>query len=126
MPLLPQALGAFLFHFWGTVWGELLTAVLIAHGTGAEAVNEYCLYLHQPLSQLPPLQEKVMLKAGRRTAVKLADRMEMGRYHDLLPADVAANAAITLLDLPQFNHAWRAVRLVQEPSLQESLHELIS
>ena len=43
--------GMWLFHFCGTIWGELLAALLGTHA--AEYTNEFCLYLHEPLALLP-------------------------------------------------------------------------
>jgi len=124
MAVLPQERGHFLFHFWGTVWGELLTTVLVANGISAESVNEYCLALPQPITQLPPWDERVVKKAARNTAVSLANRLEMGRFHRLLPADVATTATVRHLDLERFSHTYRAAVIVHRPPIHEQLHLL--
>lgn len=126
MAVLPQAPGQFLFHFWGTVWGELLAATLVAHGVIAESVNEYCLYMEPAHEQLPDLQEKLLQQAVRDTAVTLANRLQMGRYHKLLPADVALDGVIGQLNLPLFAQKYRAANLLVQPEIQEQLHLLIS
>ena len=124
MAVLPQTPGQLLFHFWGTVWGELLAAVLIAQGIIAEPVNEYCLYMQPALTQLPEWDEKLVRKAARDTAVSLANRLQMGRFHRLLPADVALDAVIGQLNLPVFGQQYRAATLHNRPELHERLHLL--
>ncbi|MFO7683503.1 MAG: DEAD/DEAH box helicase, partial [Chloroflexota bacterium] len=86
MPVLPHETGGFLFHFWGTLWGELLTAVLVSQGVSAEPVNEYCLFVRQPLDRLPACPQKPLNKAARDIIVTLGNRLEMGRFQRLLPA----------------------------------------
>ncbi|MBX3058488.1 MAG: DEAD/DEAH box helicase [Anaerolineae bacterium] len=117
MVWLPEEPGGFLFHFWGTVWGELLTAVLITQGISAESINEYCLYVRQPLDRLPPLDEKLFQKAARDQAITFANRLEMGRFHRLLPADVATAATIHQLNLPQFQAQYRAATITTMPAI---------
>ena len=124
MAILPQEPGLWLFHFWGTVWGLLLTAVLQAHGFSAEAVNENCLYLKQPLIQLPPWDDKTGEQAVRNTAVSLTNRLEMGRFHALLPADLAQTAVLRQVNLPVFAQLYQAATLVNDPALYERLHSL--
>ena len=124
MAVLPQERGLFLFHFWGTVWGELLTAILVTNGISADFVNEYYLALPQPLTQLPPWDERAVNKAARSLAVTLSNRLEMGRFHALLPADVAATATIRHLDLERFSHLYRASVIVHQPHIYEQLHLL--
>ena len=126
MAVLPQEPGQFLFHFWGTVWGELLTAVLIAQNISAETVNEYCLYTHQPLTQLPPIDNAILKKAARNIIITLANRLEMGRFHHLLPADTAAAATLHQLNLTQFNQLYNAAQLASNNHIQEQLHLLAS
>ncbi len=125
MVWLPEEPGGFLFHFWGTVWGELLTAVLIAQGISAESINEYCLYVRQPLDRLPPLAEKLLQKAARDQAITFANRLEMGRFHRLLPADVATAATIEQLILPQFQVHYGAARITSMPAINSQLELLI-
>lgn len=124
MAVLPQEPGLFLFHFWGTVWGELLTAVLINQRISAEAVNEYCLYVRQPLTQLPPIDENEVKRAARDIIVILANRLEMGRFHPLLPPDVALAAVLRQMSLPAFTQLHQSAMLVDDPRLHEQLHSL--
>jgi hypothetical protein len=113
-----------LFHFWGTVWGLLLTAVLRAQGFSAEAGNEYGLYLSRPLTKLPPWDEKKGEQVVRETAVTLANRLEMGRFHSLLPADLALAAVLRQVSLPTFARLYQSAMLVNDPALYERLHSL--
>ena len=114
-----------MFHFWGTLWGELLTAVLVAQGVGAEPVNEYCLYLRQPISALPPVDEKAITKAARDIIITLANRLEMGRFHRLLPAAVGTDATLKQLNLERFHALYNQVSLVPKSDIDEQLQLLI-
>lgn len=125
MVLLPQEPGSYLFHFWGTVWGELLTAVLLNQGISAEPVNEYCLFVRQPISQLPVTDETLLTKAARDIVIALANRLEMGRFHRLLPVDVATTATLNLLNLPQFTRLYQAAIVTNRPLIHESLSLLL-
>ena len=125
MAVLPQEPGLFLFHFWGTVWGELLTAVLVAQDISAEPVNEYCLYARQPLAHLPPIDEIVVKKAARDIIAILANRLEMGRFHPLLPADVAQRAVLRQLNLERFRQIYDEAKLVVNGRIHEQLHQLL-
>ncbi len=126
MTTLPQGGGQYLFHFWGTIWGELLAAVLVAQGVQAEAVNEFCLYVELPLEKLPAWNGQIAEKAARQTAVMLANRLQMGRFHRMLPTAVARKAVISQLNLPLFGKKYQAVQLRPRPKLQERLHQLIA
>ncbi|MCA9969579.1 MAG: DEAD/DEAH box helicase [Anaerolineales bacterium] len=121
LAVLPLDAGLLLFHFWGTLWGELLTAVLAAHALPATFINEYCLHVGRPLTQLPPWDETAAHQAARRRIHTLGKYLELGRFHSLLPADVATSATLALLDLPRFADTYRAARLVDQPRLYQPL-----
>ncbi len=125
MAALPAENGIYLFHFWGTVWGDLLTAVLLNHALAAEAINEYCLLVRPPLTQLPAWEEKIGRKAARQCVSLASNRLEMGRFHSLLPADVAETAVLRLLDLSRFSQLYREAALVKRPEIYEKLHLLL-
>jgi ATP-dependent helicase Lhr and Lhr-like helicase len=122
---LPQVSGLFLFHFWGTVWGELLADVLVAQGIGAEAGNEYYLVVNRPIDQLPPCDETAIHKCARKLAATAANRLEMGRFHRLLPADVAVAATLRQINPAQFDRLYRLARIVNRPVLYDRLDLLI-
>lgn len=126
MVILPQEQGQTLFHFWGTIWGELLTAVLRVQGINANAINEYCLHLNHPINQLPPCSEKQLAKAAGSILSLLENRLEMGRFHGLLPADIAAEATLKQLNLPRFSQLYNQVHLLTKPEIGEKLHLLVS
>jgi hypothetical protein len=125
MVTLPQEQGAFLFHFWGTIWGEMLTAVLQLQGVGAKTVNEYCLHLSHPISQLPPCPEKQVIKAARNILSILENRLQMGRFHGMLPADVAAAATLKQLNLSRLSLIYHQARLLTKPEISEKLDLLL-
>lgn len=124
LPILPTGDGCLLFHFWGTVWGMVLTAVLQAQGIMAETINEYCLFLPQTLTTLPPWDGATAARVARQQADSLADRLQMGRFHSLLPADVAKTAVIHQLNLPQLAQTYHSAQLITAPHLAEQLHML--
>lgn len=124
MVVLPQEPGMWLFHFWGTVWGELLTAVLQANRISAEFVNEYCLYVRRPITQLPPWNSSLVDKAARDIIATLANRLQMGRFHRLLPANIAVAATIGQLNLERFSQVYQATTISQLPQIYEQLHQL--
>jgi hypothetical protein len=123
--VVPQNQGQWLFHFWGTVWGKLLTAVLQRYKLQVESVNEYCLHLGQPLNQLPAWDEEVGQAAAERTAVALTDRLEMGRFHKLLPANVAVAAAVGQLNLVRFKQIYRTATITSRADINEQLDLLV-
>ena len=126
MTVLPQERGQLLFHFWGTIWGELLAGLLIAQGIVAEPVNEFCLYMQPPLSSLPPYDGKMVEGVARKTAVLLGNHLQMGRFHKVLPAAIAREAVVSQLNLPLFGQKYRAAIVLPKPELQERLHQLIA
>ncbi len=121
MAQLPAEQGMWLFHFWGTIWGELLTAVLHDNALNPETVNEYCLYLHQPISELPPWNDTVINRVAKTRAVTLAGRLQMGRFHKLLPAHVAAPAVIKLFNLEAFGQVYRSAKIAPAAQVHAQL-----
>ena len=121
MALLPDDNGVWLFHFWGTVWGELLTAVLQANHLIAEAVNEHCLFLRRPLDKLPPWDTAVAADVAQKRALALAERLEMGRFHKLLPPDVAVPAIMRRFNLVEFGQNYQAAQLIVPADIREQL-----
>lgn len=116
--------GMWLFHFWGTVWGRLLANVLTVNRLSAELVNEYCLFVQPSSAQLPPWDVALAKKAAMSTALALTGQLEMGRFHQLLPANVGVAAVVRLLNLEQFGENYRAIKLVSSPEIDEPLHTL--
>ena len=125
MPFLTDEMGMTLFHFWGTVWGELLTAVLRSHMLTAESVNEYCLRLRPVITHLPAWDAGLAQKAAKSIINISANRLEMGRFHSLLPSNVAGTAVIQQLNLPQFGQLYQLASLIEKSQLNEQLQMLI-
>ena len=117
--------GVWLFHFWGAIWGTLLTDMLLLHGLSAEYVNEYAIFLRRPLTGLPAWDEQVAQQAARSAAAGFTNRLELGRFHTLLPAAVAQSTVIQLLHLPRLAQVYQAARLTTMPALEEQLHLLL-
>lgn len=115
---LQAAEGIWLFHFWGTIWGELLAKTLLAHSFIAEVVDEYCLMVRPVINQLPVWDEDVSQRVMMNAAVVLAGRLEMGRFHHLLPQHIAVDATLRQLNV----ETWR--RVYQESWLAPAQREL--
>lgn len=124
MTTLPQGQGLYLFHFWGTVWGELLAAALQAQDIRATPINEYCLFSHHPMPQLPPGDDTLRRKAANSVIGRLSGWLDMGRFHHLLPADVGQAAILKQLNLPQFGALCDAAIVTPMPQLHPQLHLL--
>jgi replicative superfamily II helicase len=121
MVALPAEGGMWLFHFWGTIWGRLLAAILSANGCLTDFNNEYCLFVQPSIDQLPIWDDDLGQRAIKRAAVPLAGRLEMGRFHKLLPRNVATSAVLSLLNLETFQQKYREATLVAAPGIQEQL-----
>ena len=124
MPLIPQEHGGWLWHGWGTVWGQLLADLLQAQGIAASMADEYTLYLPVAIPSLPPWDAPLAQRVARRAAVGLGNLLGMGRFHGLLPVDVATTAVVALLNLPRLETLYRAVQITPRPELGEPLAAL--
>lgn len=111
--LVPAENGAWLVHCWGTVWGELLARLLVQlGGVSAETHNEYVLHLRPTLSSLPEWHPQAARKVAIQTAVAMAERLQMGRFHTLLPASVATEAAVQQLNMAAFEQRYKRAQLI--------------
>jgi hypothetical protein len=113
-----------LFHFWGSIWGRLLAAILSANGFATDFHNEYCFFVQPALDQLPIWDNDLAKQAIKRAAVPLAGRLEMGRFHKLLPRNIANTAVLSLLNLEAFQQKYRQATLVTAPGVEEQLASL--
>jgi len=125
MIVLPDDPGVWLFHFWGTAWGELLAAILRGNGIVAASVNEFCLHCRPALNQLPPWNDALAQKAAHNTAIVMSDRLEMGRYHSLLPAHIGLAAAVKQLNLPRFQAYYEMTQARPSGSIAKNLEALL-
>ncbi len=124
MATLPTENGMWLFHFCGSIWGELLT--LLLKGFGAENVNEFCLYLHWPLTALPVWDAVAAESAARTLAMAKSERLQMGKFHALLPRNVATSAAMGQVGWEAFGRFYQTTSLVSGEKISEKLHLLLN
>ncbi len=117
--------GMWVFHFWGTIWGTLLADILLLNGLPAEHVNEYAIFLRHPLAQLPPWSDQIAQQAARSAAAQFVERLEMGRFHGLLPANIAQSTITQLLHVQRLAQVYRTARLTTMPAIDEQLHLLL-
>lgn len=116
--LLHEERGAWLFHFWGDLYGEWLAALLNYYfDPRGEAPlvtpqNEYCLYLPTGLAQLPPWNGPQAQRQLRRLLPRIEPFLEVGRFHSLLPPVVAEEVVIALCDAPRFEQLYRTAQIV--------------
>jgi ATP-dependent Lhr-like helicase len=126
----PLAEGTWLFHFWGDIYGHLLAEMLDGHfggeGGGVMTVNEFCLYLPGYLPALPGWDAALAQRALYRLLPRVEPLLELGRFHSLLPADIARQSVLERIDLPCFAQLYRTARIMAAPSgLRARLEELL-
>jgi hypothetical protein len=71
-----------------------------------------------------PWDDTIAQRIIKRAAVPLAGRLEMGRFHKLLPRNVANSAVLNLLNLETFQQKYREATLVEMPGVEEQLTSL--
>lgn len=125
--------GTWLFHFWGELYGELLREILQSHFSTAEDsapvvhVNEHCLYVPGSMCKLPDWNENTVYQAMRRLLPRFEAILELGRFHSLLPPELAQKTVIARCDLPRFQYLYCTSEAVEPaPSIQEKLELLIT
>jgi hypothetical protein len=128
--------GAWLFHFWGDIYGTLLGVLLQEH-FAAEAEdedevalvtrrNEHCLHLPASLGALPAWNAASAQRQLRILLPRLEPFLELGRFHSLLPAELADQAVIDQCDLPRLERLYRSAILVTPPpSVRTQLLDLL-
>ena len=124
--------GNWLFHFWGEIYGKLLAGILASHFSAEDEpaqvtrVNEHCLQVPDGCDHLPTWDERVVQQQLFLLVPRLEPFLELGRFHSLLPSDLATQAVVEHTDLPRFERLYRAARIVR-PTLgqrQALLHLL--
>lgn len=120
MALVHDETGALLFHFWGDLYGALLAALLQA-GLGeedgiVERLNEHGLRLPASLLRLPSWDDALAHDAARRLMPQILPFLELGRFHSLLPPDLAYLAARAQIDLPRLEALYQTATLVSPPA----------
>jgi hypothetical protein len=91
----------------------------------ADSINEYCLRLRPTITHLPGWDAELAHKAAKSIVNISANRLEMGRFHSLLPSNVAGTAVIQQLNLPQFGQHYQSAALIEKSHLNEQLQMLI-
>ena len=125
-----------LFHFWGDVYGALLSALLRAQfrddaaaaavPRGAGTQNELCLRLPVALDALPPWDPHLTAAEAHELLPRLQPSLRLGRFQPLLPPNVAIRSALEQLDLPRFEGLYRGARVVGAPAaLRERLRAVV-
>jgi len=95
-------------------------------GSGVMTVNEFCLYLPGSLPALPGWDAALAQRALYRLLPRMEPLLELGRFHSLLPAEIARQTVIDRIDLPGFEELYRTARVMVAPSgLRARLEELL-
>lgn len=114
--------GAWLFHFWGDIYGLLLQAILQATLDTLEEpiavgyANEHALRLPWELDVLPPWNPAVAQDVLAAYVPDLEPWLEMGRFHGLLPRDSADAAVIAQCDLPRLARLYQSAAIYTPPT----------
>lgn len=130
---LPVAEGTWLFHFWGELYGELLQEILHSQyptakdSAPAMHVNEHCLFVPGRVCKLPDWNKKRFCQALHRLLPRFEALLDLGRFHSLLPLDLARKTVVARCDLPRFRHIYCTADVVEPaPPVQEKLEFLLT
>lgn len=121
-----------LFHFWGDLYSALLAGMLQAilqrqdETVRVIAHNAHCVRLPASLQRLPEWEPALAEQQLRLLLPRIEPFLELGRFHNLLPAGLAERTVVELCDLARFERLYRAVT-IREPSLglKERLLEML-
>ena len=120
--LLHDEQGAWLFHFWGDLYGELLAAILQYHFRREDELaivsphNELCIRLPVGLTELPAWNAAITNRQVREFLPRLEPVLELGRFHGLLPTELAERTVIEFCDLARFEALYQAARIIAPPA----------
>src|SRR5690606_35228567 len=115
------------FHFWGDIYGELLAAILQAHYPASDwqprirAWNEVALHLPFHLEQLPPWDGWLARRELGFLARRIEEEMDCGRFHPLLPPELAIGTVVALCDLERFEKMYGAAAVSLPPIPHDQL-----
>lgn len=110
-----------LFHFWGDLYGLLLAELLQTYGRRrdpsyvAGAANGLCITLPAALPTLPAWEAAEAHRELRRLLPRVEPFLGLGRFHLLLPPELAEAAALAHCDLTRFEQLYRAATLIDAP-----------
>ena len=89
-------------------------------GEGGRAVvfrpNEHCLYLPESLAALPAWDDGLVQRQMRVRRSQLEPYLDPGRFHSLLPPDLAFEAVQAQCNLPRLEVLYRSAILVALPA----------
>lgn len=131
IPMMLDAEGVWLFHFWGGVYGALLTAVLQAHHPAAlnaphiRPQNDLCLRVPFALATLPPWDEQLVEREARHLSKRLTPLLELGRFHSYLPQELAQATLVQKMDIGRFGELYRNGRLFPVNPQNSDLRSLL-
>ena len=140
LPLVAAPRGVLLYHFWGDLYGEWLAAILRVyfspadpvdadHDTGGALITPHSalsLLLTFSLPALPPWDEGVALDTLKELEPLFETWLELGRFHPLLPPDLALQSVREGCDLKRFEALYRGAKLISPtPELRAGLTELL-
>jgi hypothetical protein len=133
LPFIKEGQGAYLFHFWGDVYGLWLSALLEQHygyqtteGAVAKYWNEFCLHLNFHLLSLPPWDSFLAKQALKTISPNLLPLLELGRFHELLPAKLSEKTLLEHVNIAQFEALYKKVSLLNAPtSLAQNLIDFL-
>ena len=137
--LLREEHGAWLFHFWGAIYGALLASILQEQLYGGrswddleegghliQTHNDHCLRLSEPLTNLPPWSPKIAGQQLRHLVPRIAPFLSLGRFHDLLPPALGHRLVVDLSDLARMKRFYNeATVVVAGVALRERLGVLL-
>lgn len=128
MPLVEDA-EVRLFHLWGDLYGAWLAALMREHltddGPFVFSHDALSLRLPRPLPALPTWDGARALETLAALAPQLEPLLELGRFHPLLPPEVARRGVLEGCDVARFEQLYRAATLkVAAPGLAAQLREL--
>jgi hypothetical protein len=137
LPVLHEGEVTLLFHGWGGIYGRLLGAFLqacfadevFANERGATPSyvnwNDVCLELPFELVTLPPWDEQVFQRLLKSEVRILTPLLELGRFHNLLPPDVAYAAVVDWLNPEYFKVLYEQATTWPGRSMREVLLALL-
>jgi len=111
--------GAWLFHFWGDLYGTLLAGMLQTHFAQVDPDamvaphNELCLHMSGTLTQLPAWNMALIQRQLHRLLPRLEPLLDLGRFYPLLPPALAHRTIVEQCDLPRFAQLYRAARVME-------------
>ena len=134
MALLQTEQGNWLFHFWGDIYGELLAQILRAQLTlgdedklnPAIRCTEHCIQLVTATAHLPTWNAQSVRRQLYKLLPRLESILELGRFHTLLPPDLATQTVAAQVDLSYFEQLYHSATIIRPTAGQrQQLEKLL-